>query len=163
MVGMFEEDHGKSPSPLGLIVPHTHEILSLMDKIAMATPDAAQRLKFKLGLMTVGKKRSGSPEHKNTKLYFIDNVMDHKIPNGWLMVMLAAFRANVSWDLKSGVFGWHVPIDELLPEVIDDLVRVCVQEYSVNRIKPDEMARNASIYEQCYDKVALTLHRRNVA
>jgi hypothetical protein len=89
--------------------------------------------------------------------------MDHKIPNGWLMVMLAAFRANVSWDLKSGVFGWHVPIDELLPEVIDDLVRVCVQEYSVNRIKPDEMARNASIYEQCYDKVALTLHRRNVA
>jgi hypothetical protein len=54
-----------------------------------------------------------------------------------------------------------VPLDELLPEVIDDLVRVCVQEYRDNKVKPDEMARNASVYEQCYDKVALTLHRRS--
>jgi hypothetical protein len=166
MVATFEEDYNKSPSPIALIVPHIHDILALMDRIAQATPAAAKRLRpsFELGRMSVGgKARAGSEKHKNTQLHFINATMDHKIPNGWLMVMLAAFRANVKWDLKGGVFEWRVPLDELLPEVIDDLVRVCVQEYRDNKVKPDEMARNASTYEQCYDKVALTLHRRTTA
>jgi len=164
MVGMFEEDYNKSPSPIALIVPHTHEILSLMDKIAKATPAAAKSMRFELGRMSDGgKARAGSDKHRNTSLYFIDESMDYKIPNGWLMVMLAAFRANVKWDLNKGIFKWRVPLDKLLPEVIDNLVRVCVQEYRDNKVKPDEMARNASIYEQCYDKVALTLHKRSEA
>jgi hypothetical protein len=164
MVRMFEEDYKKSPSPIAFIVPHTHDVLALMDKIAQATPAAAKCLRFDLGRMSVdGKARAGSEKHKNTKLHFIDSMMDHKIPNGWLMVMLAAFRANVQWGLKAGTFDWRVPLDELLPRVVDDLVRVCVQEYRDNKVKPDEMARNASIYEQCYDKVALTLHRPTVA
>ncbi len=161
MVAMFEEDFNKVPSPMALIVPHTHDILALMDKIAQATPVAAKRQRFELGRMSDGgKARAGSEMHRNTKLYFIDGIMDYKIPNGWLMVMLAAFRANVIWNLSDGVFKWRVPVDQLLDEVIDDLVRVCVQEYRDNKVKPDEMARNASIYEQCFDKVALTLHRR---
>lgn len=161
MVNMFEEDYGEKPSPIDLIVPHTHEILSLMDKIAKATPEAAKKGRFELGRMgDGGKARAGSASHKGTPLYFIKETMDYKIPNGWLMVMLAAFRANVNWDLPEGKFEWNVPVDELLPEVIDDLVRVCVQEYRDNKVKPDEMARNASTYEQCYDKVALALHRR---
>ena len=135
-----------------------------MDKIAKATPTAAKTLKppFEIGRMSTGKKgkaRAGSPENKNTPLYFLDDKMPVKVPSGWLMVMLAAFRANVDWDLKNGVFKWKVPIDELLPLVIDDLVRVCVQEYRDNRVKPDEMARNPSVYEQCYDKVELKLLR----
>ena len=161
MVGMSEEDYDKSPSPIGLIVPHTHEILSLMDKNAKATPDAAKNMHFELGRMSDGgTARAGSDKHRNTRLFFIDESMDYKIPNGWLMVMLAAFRANVKWDLANHTFDWHVPLDILLPEAIQNLVRVCVQEYRENKVKPDEMARNASIYEQCYDKVALTLHRR---
>lgn len=160
MMRMFEEDYNKEPSPISLTVPRAHEILSLMDKIAKATPLAAENARFKLGNMTEGKARAGSPIHKDTPLYFIGETMDHKIPNGWLMVMLAAFRANVDWDLKSGKFEWRVPVDELLPEVIDDLVRVCVQQYRDNKVKPDEMARNASVYEQCYDKVALAFHPR---
>lgn len=160
MVGMFEEDYNKSPSPIALIVPHTHATLALMDRIAQATPTAAKRLRFEMGRMSDGgSARAGSAKHRNTKLHFIDATMDFKVPNGWLMVMLAAFRANVKWDLDRSVFQWHVPPDELLPKVIDDLVRVCVQEYRDNKVKPDEMARNASIYEQCYDKVSLTLHR----
>jgi hypothetical protein len=160
MVAMFEEDYNKSPSPIAIIVPHVHDILALMDKIAQGTQPAAKRLRFEMGRMSDGGKgRVGSEKHKNTKLHFIDSVMDYKVPNGWLMVMLAAFRANVRWDLEEGVFEWQVPLDELLPKVIDDLVRVCVQEYRDNKVKPDEMARNASIYEQCYDKIALTLHK----
>ena len=161
MVAMFEEDYYAKPSPIGLIVAHTHEILVLMDKIAKATPPAAKSAKFELGRMgDGGKARAGSAKHKDTPLHFLGETMDYKIPNGWLMVMLAAFRANVNWDLKAGKFEWKVPLDKLLPDVIDDLVRVCVQEYRDNKVKPDEMARNPSIYEQCYDKVALALHRR---
>ena len=52
-----------------------------------------------------------------------------------------------------------MPLNDLLPLVINDLVRVCVQEYRDNKVKPDEMARNAANYEQCYDKVTLALHR----
>ncbi len=164
MVGIFEEDHSKNPSPMKLIVPHTHEILTIMDKIAKATPAAAKNAKFELGRMVEsGKARVGSAVHKDTQLHFIGEAMDHKVPNGWLMVMLAAFRADVDWDLGVGKFEWKVPVDELLPEVIDDLVRVCVQEYRDNKVKPDEMARNASIYEQCYDKVALALHRSSAS
>lgn len=169
MIRQFEEDTHKSPSPIGLIVPKIHEILALMDEIAAATPNAAKRLKpsFGFGQMSTGHRkggpRAGSPEHWNTPLYFIDKTMDHKVPNGWLMVMLAAFRANVEWNLDDGEFTWKVPLDELLPDVIDDLVRVCVQEYRDNKAKPDEMARNASVYEQCYDKIELALHRREAA
>ena len=75
--------------------------------------------------------------------------------------MLAAFRANVVWDLDAGIFDWKVPVDQLLPGVIDDMVRICVNEYRENKSRPDEMARNASIYEQCYDKVLLELHKRS--
>lgn len=167
MVGMFADDLKADPSPVSLIIPHTHEILRLMDQIAKATPDAAARLPrpFVLGRMKLNDKkgapRAGSQQHKTTSLHFIDDTMDHKIPNGWLMVMLAAFRANVDWDLDAGTFKWRVPVDQLLPGVIDDMVRICVNEYRENKSRPDEMARNASIYEQCYDKVLLELHKRS--
>lgn len=165
MIGLFRTDSDATPSPIDLIVPHTHEILVLMDRIAKETPAAAKRLKptFEMGRMAVTNRRNGpragSEKHKNTPLYFLDDTMDVKVPNGWLMVMLAAFRANVDWNLKAGRFEWKVPLDALLPKVIDDLVRVCVQEYRDNKIKPDEMARNPSVYEQCFDKVELELHR----
>ena len=107
MLEMFKDDTELSPSPINLIVPHTHEILSLMDMIAQATPAAYKRLKpksFELGLMKVERsgKRSGAPEHKDTSLFFLGTKMDHKIHTGWLLVMLAAFRANVDWDLANG-------------------------------------------------------------
>ncbi len=51
MLETFKEDAKKEPSPMHLIVPHTHEILSLMDMIARETPEACKRLRppFKLG------------------------------------------------------------------------------------------------------------------
>lgn len=36
MLEMFKEDAKAEPSPISLIIPHTHEILSLMDRIAQA-------------------------------------------------------------------------------------------------------------------------------
>jgi hypothetical protein len=58
--------------------------------------------------------------------------------------MLAAFRANVDFDLASGRFAWKIPLDELLPVVISDLVRICVSEHRDNRLTPDQVGKRES-------------------
>ena len=106
--------------------------------------------------MKDGKLRTGAEAHKNTRLPFLNSTMDHQVPSGWLYPMLAAFRANVSWDLQRGKFEWNVPLKKLLPGVIDDLVRVCVTENRDNNLQPDKVGKRESTYAQCYDKVQLT-------
>ena len=61
MLKTFKDDAKENPSPINLIIPHTHEILSLMDMIAQATPAACKRLKppFEVGRMKG--ERSGCP------------------------------------------------------------------------------------------------------
>lgn len=155
MVNLFENDYTANPSPMALIIPHTHEILTLMDDIALMTAWAANSLKFdptKLG-------KGGKKKLKKTVLHFRGGSMDWKVPTGWLVVMLAAFRANVEWDLAAGKFGWILKPKELMPKVIKDLVRICVQEFCENKVKPDEMARNPATYSAAYDKVALAIER----
>ena len=71
--------------------------------------------------------------------------------------MLAAFRANVDWDLHRRRFEWKVPLRELVPQVIDDLVQVCVTEHRDNNLQPDRVGKRKSTYVQCYDKVQLQL------
>ena len=139
---------------MNLLVSKLPEILRLSDKIAKAVPDACNSLKprFEFGRMSVGKARAGSKVHRDTKLHWINEEMDKRVPTGWLMPMLAAFRANVR-DPQENIFDWREPLDVLLPKVIDDLVRICVREYRENKVKPDEMGRNENIYEQCYQIV----------
>ncbi|MCW5775312.1 MAG: AIPR family protein [Phycisphaeraceae bacterium] len=166
MLDAFRDDAGLRPSPIALVVPHIHEILVLMDMIAQATPAACKRLKpaFELGRMKGERAgvRAGSAAHKDTPLFFLGTKMDHKIHTGWLLVMLAAFRANVRWDLASGVFEWKTPLAELLPKVVDGLVAICVQEYRDNKSKPDEMARNPAVYDRCYKELELELLRSGI-
>lgn len=83
--------------------------------------------------------------------------MDHTVPNGWLYPMLAAFRANVVWDLASKKFEWKIPLDRILPEVIDDLVGVCVTSYTEGKLSPDKIGKTGTVYERCYDKMRLKL------
>ena len=73
--------------------------------------------------------------------------------------MLAAFRANVAWDLSAGQFEWIIPIEKVVPDVIDDLVRVCVTEHKDNNMKPEFVGKREAAYGQCYDKVLLYLAR----
>jgi hypothetical protein len=162
----YETDYKAAPSPLKLLVPKLPEILVLSDRIKQATPDAATKMKdkdarFEFGRMKVGKERAGSQSHKNDPLPFLGSSVDYHVPNGWLYPMLAAFRANVDWDLASSKFAWKVSLEDLLPQVIDDLVRVCVTEHRDNHLKPDQVGKRESTYAQCYDKVALYLLERN--
>ena len=153
-------DRGE-PSPSGVLVPHVHEILELADKIRFNTPQACKRIGFEFGRMkTDSHKRAGSKKNRNTLLPFLGKSMNHTVPRGWVMPMLAGFRANVDWNLMERRFGWLIPPDELLEGVIDDLVRVCVTEHRDNNMRPEAVGNRESSYRQCYDKVLLYLARR---
>ncbi len=151
----------KAPSPLDLLIPRLPEILRLADNIRKKTPPASKDAGFQLGRVKIGKnKRAGSAAHKNEPLPFIGGTVDCRVPNGWLFPMLAAFRANVRWDLEKGLFAWKVSLDELVDAVIVDLVRVCVSEHKGNNLRPDQVGKRKSTYAQCYDKVSLYLLER---
>jgi len=160
-VDLEAEKSGK-PAASVLLVPRVHEILALSDKIRLKTPTtASKRVGFEFGRMkTDARKRAGSKKHRNTQLPFIDNTMNHTVPRGWVMPMLAGFRANVDWNLAEGHFAWRIPTDELLDGVIEDLVRVCVTEHRDNNMRPEWVGNRESSYRQCYDKVLLYLARR---
>jgi hypothetical protein len=154
----YKNDIKANPSPLELLIPRLPEILRLADNLRKKTPTASKDAGFQFGRVKLGKKdRAASPAHKNEPLPFIGGSIDCRVPNGWLFPMLAAFRANVRWDLDKGLFAWKVPLDELLPKVIGDLVRVCVSEHKDNNLRPDQVGKRESTYAQCYDKVSLYL------
>ncbi len=153
----YKNDLKDHPSALNILLPKLPEMLKLSDQIRLATPDAAKRVGFEFGRMKTGRNRAGSGNNKNIRLPFLNETMNHRVPDGWLYPMLVAFRANVEWDMQKD-FEWKVPLDKLLPAVIDDLVGVCVTAHRDN-LAPDKVGKRESIYVQCYDKVELHLFR----
>jgi hypothetical protein len=153
----YSKDLELRPSPLDLLVPKLPEILVLSDLIRRETPTATKRIGFEFGRMKAGKHRAGAKSNKNIILPFLNSSMSYHVPNGWLYPMLAAFRANAVWDLQRSKFEWKLPLEKLVPQVIDDLVSVCVTEHRDNNLQPDKVGKRESTYVQCYDKVQLYL------
>ena len=94
---------------------------------------------------------------RNVPLPFLGKHMMYHVPNGWVYPMLAAFRANADWNINERRFEWKRPLSELVPQVIDDLVGVCVTEHRDNNLQPDKVGKRESTYVQCYDKLLLHL------
>ncbi len=155
---LYKADLAQKPSALDILVPKLPEILQLADMLRYETRDAAKRVGFEYGRMKTGNARAASPTNQNISLPFIGKTIHHRVPNGWLYPMLAAFRANVNWDSQAGTFTWKKNLSVLVPAIIDDLVGVCVTAHKDN-IAPDKVGKRESIYEQCYDKVQLHLLR----
>jgi hypothetical protein len=153
----YQKDLDSRPSPLDLLVPRLPEILELSDLIQRETPAAAKRVGFEFGRMGKGKHRAGARTNKNITLPFLGTTMNYRVPKGWLYPMLAAFRANVTWDLRHQKFEWKVPLKKLVNAVIDDLVQVCVTEHRDNNLQPEKVGKRESTYVQCYDKLQLYL------
>jgi hypothetical protein len=158
MLRLFEEDYaaGKADSPMQLIVQRLPEILRLSDDIRALVPENAKSVGFEFGRMKTGKReeRAGSQRNKGIKLVFNEKPVDYRVPNGWILPMLAAFRANVDTSKKR--MDWILPLDKLLPMVIKDLVQVCVNQHKAG-LPPEEVAARESSFTQCYDKVLLRL------
>jgi len=64
----------------------------------------------------------GSESNRDNQLVFLNRVVNGRIPLGWMMAILAGFRANVVWESTKGTFTWTVPIEELLDSCIEQLV-----------------------------------------
>ncbi len=155
---LFEAHTTQPNNPFKLIVPKLPEILELSDRIRLLTPKKAVELNFEFGRMKPGnkKERAGSKNNRGIKLAFIPDTVNYRVPNGWVLPMLAAFRANVNWRPSTKGFEWHVPIEKLLPMVIGDLVSVCISQHK-SGLPPEEVASREASFAQCYDKVLLRL------
>ena len=70
--------------------------------------------------------------------------------------MLAAFRANLSKD------GWIAPLEKILPDVIDDLVSVCIREHKDNNMRPEFIGKRESAYSQTYMRIQLYLAKKGL-
>jgi hypothetical protein len=156
----FAEDMKDSKHYMKMLIDKLPEVLWLADNIRKLTPEAAKRNKFKFGLAKVDSEGRAGTAGRSVKLYFTGEVMNYKVPNGWVFPMLAAFRANlkVSQDGKS--LEWKVPLTKLLPEVIDSLVAVCVSEHKENALRPELTGKKESAYSRCYTRVQLCLAKR---
>jgi hypothetical protein len=158
----YLQDLEAKPSAMNLLVPHTYKFLKLADDIKYAVPDACEKLGYQFGRTKAGARaRAGSPSNRGTALPFNGKTMNYNVTNGWLFPLLAAFRANLRWDLSSSQCEWRVPLDELLPKVIEAIVGVCVQARKGEGLEPDELGMKDHIYSQCYDKVQLQLAKLN--
>jgi hypothetical protein len=158
----MKKERDGQPAATQLLVPRVHDILALADKIRLGTPAAAREAGFEFGRMKAKPKGKTAGANKEAKLDlpFIGKKTKYTVPKGWVTPMLAAFRANVDWNLEEGRFEWRMPVDELLDGVLTDLVRVCVSEHRDNKNPPEMVGSRESSYRQCYDRVLLYLARR---
>jgi hypothetical protein len=157
----FSEDYEATPSPARLVTKRLPEILQLADRIRKEVPPIAKdRANFQIGRMKVGEGKRGRVAGKQIKLHFLGESTKYRLPNGWLFPMLAAFRANVTWDLAKQRFDWKVPNDDILQHCLHDLVNVCVNEHRNNNQKPEWVGKRDSAYRQCHLHVELYLAKR---
>ncbi len=157
----FAEDFEADPSPARLVIARLPEILELGDMIRRdAPPVARSQANFEIGRMKHGEGKKGRVASSEARLHFLGETTRYRLPNGWLYPMLAAFRANVTWDLKKGQFAWRVPNEEILRHCLADLVSVCVNEHKNNNQKPEWVGKRDSAYRQCHLHVELYLAKQ---
>lgn len=160
-VSEFSIDFEASPSPVKLVITRLPEILRLADQIRKDAPiEARSRASFEIGRMKLGEGRKGRVASADADLHFLGETSKYRLPNGWLYPMLAAFRANVIWDLKKSRFGWRVPNEVVLEKCLPDLVSVCVNEHRNNNQKPEWVGKRDSAYRQCHLHIELYLAKK---
>lgn len=151
----FKSDMEKDPEHEMELIRMLPEFLWLGDKIKQMTPEAAKKSGFRYFV-------SMSSAKQSTRLPFIGETVEHRVPNGWLFPMLAAFRANLRKDKKTGELRWRAPIEQVLESVLPDLVAICVTEHRDNNARPELIGKRESAYSACYGKVELWLAKRQL-
>jgi hypothetical protein len=159
----FSEDMANSKKNMDGLIQKLPDFLWLADSIRKLTPHAAKKNGFKFGAAKIGTTdRAGNPKHKGTNLPFLGETVNYRVPNGWVYPMLAAFRANLKRSENGKSFEWRVPLAAILPDVIEDLVGVCVVEHRDNNMRPELIGKRESAYNQCYTRIQLYLAKKNL-
>lgn len=132
-----------------ILISKAPDILRLRDLIEK------KALEQPVGRYKTGKTaRIRSASNRENQLYFIDETVNGKIPLGWIMPLLAAFRANVNWNKPKGTFTWTVPIDELLESCIEQLVLGIKDVHEQENSRPEYVGRNAIAWRMSYNTVS---------
>ncbi len=160
----FAEDMINSKKNIEALIQKLPDFLWLADSIRKFTPIAAKNNGFQFGRAKIdGASRAGSVKHKNINLPFLGETMNYRVPNGWVYPMLAAFRANLKYSENNiKRLEWRAPLEKILPEIIDDLVGICIAEHRENNMKPELIGKRESAYNQCYTKIQLYLAKKSL-
>lgn len=145
-----QADNPSATNPFSILTTKAADILRLRDLIekrALAVKGIGHYKATK-------KARIRSESNRENKLYFLNENVNGKIPLGWMMPMLAAFRANVQWNQPTGTFTWIVPIDELVELSIDRLVGGIAEVHEQENSRPEYVGRNSIAWRMSYTTVS---------
>lgn len=132
-----------------ILISRTPDILKLRDLIEKKVLSVPHIGYFKAGK----KERIASKKHRKNELHFLGEKVDGKVPLGWIMPMLGAFRANVLWNEPPGTFAWKIPTEKLLNASLERLVS-CIQEiHQRENRRPEHVGRSATAWRLCYETV----------
>jgi hypothetical protein len=151
IVRNFSEQAGKPKTgdSFPILISKAPDILRLRDLIEKCA------LNRDVGRYKVGRDaRIRSKTNLKNRLIFLDEEVNGKIPLGWIMPMLASFRANVLWNEPNKSFSWIVPIDELVNTCIDRLVLGIQEVHEQENSRPEYVGRNAIAWRVCYGTVS---------
>ncbi len=141
-----------------ILISKAPEILRLRDmleKRALALP---------IGRYRVGKgTRVRSESNRANQLVFLDESVNGKIPLGWMMPMLAGFRANVEWDSPKGTFSWIIPVDQLLDTCAEQLVAGIQEVHEQENSRPEYVGRNALSWLISYNTISQAILERQLS
>ncbi len=146
-------EQAASPTDAGesfrILISRAPDILRLRDLIEKKALD-----------LPVGRYRAGrgtrvrSETNRDTLLPFLNVHVNGKVPLGWIMPLLAGFRANVIWNKPKNSFSWIVPIDDLVEMCIEQLVLGIKDVHEQENSRPEYVGRNGIAWRMSYNTVS---------
>jgi hypothetical protein len=140
-----------------ILISKAPELLHLRDLIE------ERALAQDVGRFKAGKNvRVRSDSNRENVLAFSGKKVNGKIPLGWIMPLLAAFRANVKWNSPKGSFSWIVPLDELVDDCIETLVLGIKEVHESENSRPEYVGRNAIAWRMSFNTVSESILKRRL-
>ena len=152
IVRRFAEQANERPDAgdsFAILISRAKEILQLRDLIEK------KALERPVGKYKSGKNsRVRSESNRQNDLIFLQEKVNGRIPLGWLLPMLAGFRANVEWDRPKGTFSWKIPLPQLVDSCIGSLVDGIQDVHRAENSRPEYVGRNAIAWRMSYNAVS---------
>jgi hypothetical protein len=142
-----------------ILISKAPEILRLRDMIEKKALAVSNIGRYNAGKGT----RVRSESNRETPLHFLNETSNGRIPLGWIMPMLAAFRANVDWNRPKGTFSWIVPLDELVDSCIEQLVLGIKDVHEQENSRPEYVGRNSIAWRMSYNTVSEYILKKRLA
>jgi hypothetical protein len=148
------QEAGDSFETLISKAPEILRLRDLIEKKVLARLDG----RYKAGRDS----RVRSKSNKNNPLIFLNETVDGRVPLGWIMPLLAAFRANVKWNKRQRTFAWIMDLEDLLDNCIDDLVAGIKEMHAQENSRPEYVGRNALSWRISYDTVSRAILQKRL-